>query len=51
MENKELNTLNKIDLLKIDSLRYESLTLNSRQLCDIELILNGAFYETKFEMR
>ena len=44
MKNKKSNTLKKVDQLKIDSLGYKALILNNRQLCDIELILNGAFY-------
>ena len=43
LNNKELNTIKNVDQLKIDSISYKSLTLNNRQLCDLELILNGAF--------
>ena len=33
----------KLNQLKKDSLHLESLTLNDRQLCDIEMLLNGSF--------
>ena len=33
--------------LKKDSLNYKSLTLNDRQLCDLEMLLNGSFSPLK----
>jgi len=33
----------KLNQLKKDSLHLESLILNDRQLCDIEMLLNGSF--------
>jgi len=38
---------NENEKLKKDSLNYKSLTLNDRQLCDLELLLNGSFSPLK----
>jgi len=34
----------RVEKLKKDSLRYPTYSLNERQLCDLELLLNRAFY-------
>ena len=38
---------NENEKLKKDSLNYKSLTLNDRQLCDLEMLLNGSFSPLK----
>ncbi len=41
--NNLLVPADKAELLKVESENYPSLTLNQRQLCDLELLINGGF--------
>ena len=51
MENVQADDLlvtdERADQLKQASLSYKSITLSKRQLCDLELLLNGGFSPLK----
>ncbi|NQU28829.1 MAG: adenylyltransferase, partial [Candidatus Marinimicrobia bacterium] len=41
--NNLMLTDSEVEKLKVDSVDYPSLTVNERQICDLELLLNGGF--------